>query len=866
MRESLERILTRDGVQPSLLGWVAANSAATHLPSVARVAISASELAPHSGWPVVGEAVQEVCAARGMGGAEWLAELPRAPDSLASALARLGESHRTPLAELTDQQVAYLLPFIAAEPWPDTDSAAGLTEARARSMAALRTAIRAESGWYATALAARVVPHLAESDRGRIGESAHRLGGRWGARLGELLRRSTAGLSPTAELALSHPALGDADVAAAALDTATVAEICRRVTERLGERYREPTPLEWTPPFHPADYHDSGYPVPGGELLGPLSEDAPERRLHYISTGLAESAQPTGALGTGRCLRPGTTYLFWLEIGDSMVDGSIERHPEPLDLPSGELTVALYGFPGQIEVFDGQDTGRLELLPDGRTEVLARPAGMPAMGSRLFLPIRTPADPGTYRLRCHVYYRQTLLQSRLVEIQVEHRAPARPHAISALIDYTSGIIPHPRELAEVRPLTLSVFVNGNGDGTHSLRFMGEEQLKAEAVLDHHHLVNMIEETRGALRRAAWGDTEPGDPGFSYRYQHGAPRDHAEDLIDLACKGYRLWAAIGGEFATSAARAGNGSPMARLAARLRRPGVIEIASKDHAGLVVPAALIYDHPLDWGGPQGLGVCDAFLGALAAGSDLAESSCLLGDCPAYGDDSVVCPSGFWGFRHEIGLPQSTSPASDEELSDSAGGGHRIQYSDRPRCVVGISQEFAGEHTERVGSAYRGPVLASREALLTRLRESEVPQLLYFFCHGEVNNGNPMLRVGGPASEPISWEHVADGRMYWPESRPLVFLNGCRTAAVEPLHAMTFVKAFVHRARASGMIGTEIITFESLAADFADSMLDHFMERGTSIAHAMRAARLALLSQLNPLGLIYVAYAPPHLRMARV
>jgi len=103
----------------------------------------------------------------------------------------------------------------------------------------------------------------------------------------------------------------------------------------------------------------------------------------------------------------------------------------------------------------------------------------------------------------------------------------------------------------------------------------------------------------------------------------------------------------------------------------------------------------------------------------------------------------------------------------------------------------------------------------------------------------------------------------MYWPESRPLVVLNGCRTAAVEPRYAMNLVEAFITGAQASGVIGTEVTTYERLAARFADVMLEAFFAPAVPLAEAMRRARLALLAEGNPLGLIYVAYAAPQLQL---
>ncbi|MFG2312291.1 hypothetical protein ACGFS9_27035 [Streptomyces sp. NPDC048566] len=863
MTTALELLLGGDAPEPSLLGWLAAHCDVTDLPAVAQVAAAAGELAPHTGWPVIGEAVQQVYSGRAADTDIPPPGLPEAPVSLATGLLRLAFEADVPLGGLTDQEVAYLIPFLAES-----------AEALRRSVMAVEAAVRSEAAWYATALAARVSPYMDDEGRSRIAALAGRLDDRWGTRLAELVEVRAPWPSVADELDASHPSIPLANEVAATQDDAVVAESCRRALTRLAERHPvqpETDDLfdlsavsedeEISPPDADPDASDMPGQRPG--LLGP---DPSGRRTRYANTGVARPDQPEVHLRSEQCLEPDTPYLFWFEIAEEVAETSIDLNPEPVELPTGVLTVALFGFPGHIEIVDGQDQGRMEMRPDGRVEVVAGPAGTPRSGTRLFFPIRTPARPGRYLLRCHLYYKGTLLQSRLVQMQVEIGAAIRTGALTARVDYTAGIAPDSRDLADVLPLTLSVFVNDNGDGTHSLRFLGEGEVKTQTVLDERQLVNIIEEIRGALRKTAWGCSDPESSGPPFRYDDTVPPDYEQDLIDLACKGYRLWTAIGGGFAErnvdgAAARA----PILRLADRLRRPGVIEIASKDHAGVVVPAALIYDHPLDWGGEEGVRLCEEFKHAGQEGDDLLESKCFRGECPSYDDDAVVCPSGFWGYRHEIGLPQSTVPTFQDAMTtaSSPGGGHCIDYTERPQSIVGVSEDLAGAHTEHVRSRYRGTVLTRREDLLRRLRDSNVPQLLYFFCHGEVIKGNPMLRVGDAFTPPISWEHIADGRMHWPNSRPLVFLNGCRTAAVEPRHAMTFVKAFVHSARASGLIGTEIITYESLAADFAKRMLHPFMEHHWTIARAMREARVTLLAGRNPLGLIYVAYAPPHLRM---
>jgi len=232
-------------------------------------------------------------------------------------------------------------------------------------------------------------------------------------------------------------------------------------------------------------------------------------------------------------------------------------------------------------------------------------------------------------------------------------------------------------------------------------------------------------------------------------------------------------------------------------------------------------------------------------------------------------VCPGGFWGFRHEIGLPQSVRAGSVTQppADPPTGAPGRIAVTGLPHVVVAVASDFSrNPHPSSVaarGDSGSRPVVEERGRLLDLLRSGTAPHLVYLFCHGLVSDaGLPALRVGAPDSAPISPDGLAD--MSW-DTHPLVILNGCRTTAVEPRYAMNFMDVLVRDAAAAGVVGTEVMTHEGLAATFGDLLLDGWLqpEDGIGIGAAMRRARLGLLAGGNPLGLIYVAYAAPQLRM---
>ena len=84
----------------------------------------------------------------------------------------------------------------------------------------------------------------------------------------------------------------------------------------------------------------------------------------------------------------------------------------------------------------------------------------------------------------------------------------------------------------------------------------------------------------------------------------------------------------------------------------------------------------------------------------------------------------------------------------------------------------------------------------------------------------------------------------------------------AVAPTQALEFTTPLVTYAKAAGVIGTEITIFEQLATVFAEDCLGRFVT-GEPIGKAVRNARLKLLKEGNPLGLVYIPFGMSGLRM---
>ena len=105
---------------------------------------------------------------------------------------------------------------------------------------------------------------------------------------------------------------------------------------------------------------------------------------------------------------------------------------------------------------------------------------------------------------------------------------------------------------------------------------------------------------------------------------------------------------------------------------------------------------------------------------------------------------------------------------------------------------------------------------------------------------------------------------RIRWQKIRPLVFINGCHTTQLTPERALDLVTAFVSTSHAAGVVGTEISIFEPIAVTFAEECFRRFLLEKETLGDAIRGARLKMLQEGNPLGLVYIPYALPGLHLA--
>jgi len=595
------------------------------------------------------------------------------------------------------------------------------------------------------------------------------------------------------------------------------------------------------------------------------SPPQPEPPRRVLSHGFSETG---GGDIVGRTLAPGRSYEFFVEIGVRLAAAAIDVRAVEISVgrvPAGRrIRVALFSFDGEMACEPEGDVGDFVFLGDG-TLAVARQPGAAALaepsGKRLRFRVRTSTSIGVQRLRCNLYLDHVLLVSTLVRARVAEGAETAADALEAESDYVFSGTLDGAKLAGMREHTLSVLLNDDGNGTHGFRFFGAGEFKADCSLQDGDVADLVTSVRKRLRFVSWGGEDeivPGAPA-AYRYEHPVPREVlAAHLFTLARAGRKAWDVLAQRLTGSA------DAQRRLRELMGVPGRVQIVSKESARLVVPAAMFYDRKPRAALPDSaLSLCPEFQRALGDAAPLEDAACFRGACPHVDDDHVMCPSGFWGFRHDIGMPYSVGEGKTGAPLD---GAIEIERSVPLSILAGVATDLGTwqAHLQEMKPLGFDPAAAVKSVpdFLASYRTG-AQQLVYLYGHGGLQDGTPFFVIGGPGGEVLMRDSLQD---FVPSHsrRPLVFLNGCHSAGLTPERAIDLVSGFVQTGRASGVVGTEISVFEALAAEFARECLQRFVGAGQELGRAVRGARLALLKRGNPLGLVYIVYAPVDLHLA--
>jgi subtilisin family serine protease len=455
----------------------------------------------------------------------------------------------------------------------------------------------------------------------------------------------------------------------------------------------------------------------------------------------------------------------------------------------------------------------------------------------------TPTKLKTARLRVCIYYRNNLIQSLSVVASVaQTQMPPHEDANHAEVEFSMADTL--LGLDDIPPRTLNLLTSDRTDGTHKIAIRGTD-LKLEYTVTGSSAVADVRKTLLAICAEVDGQGRPTRYRYSEKDNSGGEVKFITDLKALAALGDRLYSDLIMDPA-------NWDEQGPLEQQLKHRSEIQISITKSARNVYPWALLYDRKLE-SGPD-VNVCPVILRRLtgvAQAATLHVHSCVDGACPHAADTKMICPFGFWGFRHAI----EQLPPNQGQIIDTISAAPNLSF------IMAVHQQLAGrEHRAEVESAagITAQYLDVKDAIGTALKSAK-PHFVYFYCHGGRSANVPWLGVGnGDRIAPTDFR-AWDTR--WKDTTPIVVVNGCHTVDLSPDDLLDFVKVFAW-CRAAGVIGTEIAIPESLGREFGTFFISRFV-KGDKVATIIRDFRLTLLAKRNVLGLSYSPYCHGDLRL---
>ncbi len=587
----------------------------------------------------------------------------------------------------------------------------------------------------------------------------------------------------------------------------------------------------------------------------------------YANAVLVQEASGR-TLNRQAAIDPGRVIRLRLDIGKLSAQSAV-IDPEPIPehlLPATSIRLDVVVSSTHFQVGTTRSTlgasqcarGRFTLPRDG---CAARTAG----GRKyLYFFLRAPVGKPVARARIGYYYRNHLIQSQILHADVG----ATEGSYYVEVDYTLSESLVGLDVLPARP-QVSIVANHNGDGKHQIVIRSSDETgevlgrPCTYEVDEYAVGRLIEAMRAVLRKAGVAPV-----------QKRRRRDQlVRDLSALAPFGWQLWNAI---------VAPRFHDLYDVLDRYESV-VMQVSRPATSSYAFPWGLIYDIPLI--SDAELQICPLVDRWDGVADMVSRGLRRCPEAPNGHDENTLCPFGFWGYRYPI-----------EQLSST----------DRPVTEIPVPRDDVFDvvaiETER---GVNPADLAVHIGALRRLLLSEFPSarlrearnraaarellgrdtpLVYFYCHGERPGvGDPgvpsairreQTYLGIDKNEKLTPTDISgwvvqwrreEGRKVWDKVRPLIFINACHSAEINPDTLVSYLDAFVGTAHAAGVIGTEVRVDQRLAMDVAVEFLGRLFQ-GWTVDHALHAVRLDYLASGNLLGLVYTPYCMADLSFSTV
>jgi hypothetical protein len=157
-------------------------------------------------------------------------------------------------------------------------------------------------------------------------------------------------------------------------------------------------------------------------------------------------------------------------------------------------------------------------------------------------------------------------------------------------------------------------------------------------------------------------------------------------------------------------------------------------------------------------------------------------------------------------------------------------------------------------------------RDEVLQVLYDAKGHHLVYFYCHGVVEDREFSIQVGpeGATGNRISPASLDVDRFHWARDgnpQPLVILIACESGAARP-ETMHGLLGLLRNALASGAVGAEIVLHETLGREWGFQLVSGLLA-GRSAGETFLEMRRGLLRRGNPFGLVFALHAPAALHL---
>jgi hypothetical protein len=535
---------------------------------------------------------------------------------------------------------------------------------------------------------------------------------------------------------------------------------------------------------------------------------------------------------------------------------------------------------------------------------------------------RIPPDNDTKAITAHarlcLYYENNLLQSAVVKVGVVPASGTRLDEANTInVDYVlsstfqeleerfakRAVKFYPADDNSGHPVTLNLTINDDGANGHRIiishrignnePYVQPQQItcppRGWTPYKPEEAKILLENSRNRLqsffyqrdKKYAIVKDENQNPVLWHfeNHQNGKTKvQFMRDLFLLATLGRELYIKALLGVNPEGATCGSIEWMQNLEKELTFPSVIQVSGMNQHDYVFPWALMYSYPMDSPKISKWTPCKIFEewadNGMRTTQDAKDKK--LSVCPYHprGSKNIVCPYGFWGLKHIIEQPPSVLIQGNNKgrLRDAD---NKIQTNAKFGLSIGVTRDqnlkinSIDEHLEKLKKLTILNINPSQpaedwEGVCTMLK---APEVVYFLCHGELDDKNMTYLSIGPHDDlpnhkiyPLDLDEWALGygpdiESWWKKRHPLIFINGCHTVNLKPGQILDFVSTFINGMEASGVLGTEVSVLLPVAIEVAESL---FVKLGQkkSVGQALYEIRWDLANKGNLLGLAYTLY----------